>query len=216
MENDENAGLYLNRITKVSRGLIKLCLLQMIYCCVMVVLMLSLPIVEVTPLYSDPSALRTRGSSENQVSEKEPGWPSDNFRLVLNLTERSPSILRFSYEPGPSTIRQGDEWIARVCAVPFPLYYLFGGFLFFRLFRSFEEMKIFKLETVCMLRWIGCWLIGLNVMNQLYEFSSYLWSLDPSASIAFESTLFFGLFILVVAWILEEASHLAKEQSLTV
>ncbi|MBN8245808.1 MAG: DUF2975 domain-containing protein [Verrucomicrobia bacterium] len=94
--------------------------------------------------------------------------------------------------------------------------FLAGAWCFFSLFRGYERGSIFEIRSVRRLRRVGGWMIGFWVMGLAFQLSKALWATDADIRFDMGAGLLPGLFICLVAWIMEEAHQIAEEPALTV
>jgi hypothetical protein len=154
-------------------------------------------------------------------------------RMIVELAGTQPSIGYFDYMPGPSLILSERLWSARMFGMIAMAYMLLGTYLFYRLFGIYQTGRVFDLESIRWLRRIGLWLIGTYVNLFIFNFSKYYWSTtfdsdqpnqfiiprslhSPDRMDNGRSSLFLGAFILLIAWIMEEAHYMEKDLQLTV
>jgi hypothetical protein len=209
------------RIGLVSKVLKWVSALAIIVFVVQSILVLVLPVVAVGRQYHNP---RQSSKDNSSITEVTPGSDVEfggsplfgGNRWILDLYEAPPEVRLFSYMPGPSDILAGREWVARIVAFLHTLYYAMGGILFVLLFSSYEKGRVFNLDTVRGLRWIGFWMIGAWLAGVLFNFSGILWREMPPIELSLGPELLSGLFLCLIAWIMEEGCRLAEEQALTV
>jgi hypothetical protein len=180
------------------------------------ILAFLLPVVSVGARYTNPTAPPDQQRADF-VGARDQEAPAARNLLVWELAGTAPSLRRFSYVPGPSDLRQDRQWVARLATSLFVLYYGVGGILGFSLFRSYERGNVFHKGTIRGLRWIGVWIIGVWFAGLLFQITGQFWRDHPTFSFQFPSgDLVAGFFLLLIAWIMEEARGLAEEQALTV
>lgn len=175
------------------------------------------PVVSVGTRYSDPLASPDEQGIEGDQTQSQDPREHGN-RLYLEMAGSTPEVRVFSYHPGlggRSTILEEQEWLARLAAFTFSGYNLLGACLFFRLFQLFEYGNTLTRQTASLLKWIGLWMLGLWGFSILYQFSKPAWDSSPSGITLFEH-LPTGLFICLIAWVMEEGRQIAEEQALTI
>ena len=197
------------RIRKTSRFLKVMSLIGGAVMGVCLALSLVVPIVAIGPKYKPVSA-RSEGRPEPE--------PFTGRRMIVELEGNSPRFAFFDWDvaAGGTGMRGGMEWLARGAAVAFCGYGLVGALLFFGLFRGYERGSIFEVQSVRRLRRVGGWMIGTWVMGMAFQLSKGLWAANANISFDLGAGLLPGLFICLVAWIMEEAHQIAEEQALTV
>jgi hypothetical protein len=197
------------RIRKTSRFLKALSLIGGAVMGGCMALSLLAPIIAIGPKYKPVSA-RPEGRPEPETFAER--------RMIVELEGNSPRFVFFNWDvaAGGTGIRGGREWVARGAAAAFCVYGLAGALLFFGLFRGYERGSIFEIQSVRRLRRVGGWMIGTWVMGMAFQLSKSLWAADANISFDMGAGLLPGLFICLVAWIMEEAHQIAEEQALTV
>lgn len=210
----EHRRLRIKRVGKILKWLSALALLLI---AAMAILTFFIPVVSVGARYSDPLV-----SNEERVIDGERTQAQDprehGNRIYLEMNGRTPEWKTFSYHPGlggRSQILQGREWLARLAAFAFLGYGAFGACLFFRLFRQYEHGNTLTRQTASILKWIGLWMLGLWCVSILFQISKFAWDSFPNLHLEFDH-LVGGLFVCLVAWIMEEGHQIAEEQSLTI
>lgn len=173
------------------------------------ILTLFAPIIAIGPKYK-PALPRSEVRPELEISTER--------RMLVELEGNGPRFVFFTWDvaSGGTGIREGREWLARGAATAFCGYGLAGALLFFGLFREYERGSIFEIQSVRRLRRVGGWMIGTWVMGMAFQLSKSLWAADTNMSFDMGAGLLPGLFICLVAWIMEEAHQIAEEQALTV
>lgn len=205
------------RIKSVGRILKWLSVLILLLVAAMAILTLFVPVVSVGARYSDPVA-----SIEEKVIDVDRTQAQDprehGLRIYLEMNGRTPEWKMFNYHPGlggRSQILQGREWLARLAAFAWLGYGALGAFLFFRLFQQYEHGHPLTRQTASILRWIGLWILGLWCVSILFQISKFAWDSSPTLHLTF-AHLVGGLFISLIAWIMEEGHQIAEEQALTI
>lgn len=156
-------------------------------------------------------------SSPTEVSESSYG-PT---RIILNLSGSRPTYTRTTRKDISDGygIRTTRTTLARLTGFGHVLYGALGSWLLVRLFSAYRRVGVFEVASVRKLRDVGLWLAGGTVANLVFNLAKHLW-LEGAVAIPLidESSggLFAGVFIVLVAWIMEEATDLAEEQALTV
>lgn len=193
------------RIRSLSFGLMLLSLGALLYQLFWAASTWVLPVVSL-PLPSSP-----------EVSDRSYG----QRRTVLDLSGSRPR-----YRPttlnGVSDgygIQPNRVTLARWVAFSHVLYGTLGSWLLVRLFSAYRGLGVFEVASVRKLRDVGLWLAGGTLVTLVFNLTKHLWSEGTVAIPLIDSSsgsLFAGVFIVLVAWIMEEATDLADEQALTV
>lgn len=147
---------------------------------------------------------------------------SDQNRFYLNLA--GPGLTLFleqqsNRDLGASGFRPDREFLARGLVTLHAAWWALGCWTFLRLFQHYGSSGILTAESAQRLKHVGLWMIGDWVECNLFQFSKvWLTWLTPGDSFQFYfgEITFAGLFICLIAWIMEEAHLIAEEQSLTV
>jgi len=141
-------------------------------------------------------------------------------RVFVELSGVGPAYKNFTWDAaqGGTGIVPGRENLARVVACLYVAYGALGAWFFYRLFQSYLSGDVFHRVSVRRLRNVGVWMMGNWVIFLAFNFTRLLWEANPSFSlvVGYGNGLFAGLFIVLVAWIMEEARLMAEEQALTV
>ncbi|MBL9173546.1 MAG: DUF2975 domain-containing protein [Verrucomicrobiales bacterium] len=174
-----------------------------------VALTLLAPIIAIGPKYK-PALPRSEVRASTETVAKR--------RMLVELAGNGPRFVLFNWDvaAGGTGIREGREWLARVAAALFCGYGLLGALFFFGLFRGYERGSVFDIQSVRRLRRVGAWMIGTWVMGMAFQLSKGLWAADVNISFDLGAGLLPGVFVFLVAWIMEEAHQIAEEQALTV
>jgi hypothetical protein len=120
---------------------------------------------------------------------------------------------------GVSGIRPDRESLARRLVTLHAAWWALGCWTLLRLFQHYGSGDILTAESAQRLKHVGLWMIGDWVECHLFQLSKiWLTWLIPTDSfqLYFGGIAFAGLFICLIAWIMEEAHLVAEEQSLTV
>jgi hypothetical protein len=116
-------------------------------------------------------------------------------------------------------IQPNRTTLARWLAFLHVLYGVLGSWLLVRLFSAYRRLGVFEVASVRKLRDVGLWLAGGTVRALVFNFTKPWWSDGIPGMMLIDWSsggLFAGAFIVLVAWIMEEACVLAEEQALTV
>ena len=92
------------------------------------------------------------------------------------------------------------------------------GFLY-RMFANMEKGLIFGRDNVRCIRGIGWLLVAAPLLGMGFDLSKLIWSVDGPGMIDLSSLpndLLKGLFVIFVAWIMDEGRKIQEEQELTV
>ena len=147
---------------------------------------------------------------------------SNQNRFYLNLA--GPGLTLF-LEPrsitdlGGAGLRPDRESLARGLVTLHAAWWALGCWIFFRLFQGYGSGNILNLESAQRLKHVGLWLIGDWIEVNLFQLSKgwLIWLPTwDSFQIHMGAISFAGIFICLIAWIMEEAHLIAEEQSLTV
>lgn len=146
----------------------------------------------------------------------------DQTRFYLNLA--GPGITlhqepRSLTDLGVSGIRPDRTSLARRLVTLHAAWWALGCWTLLRLFQHYGSGKILTAESAQRLKHVGLWMIGDWVECNLFQLSKvWLTWLTPGDwfQFYFGEITFAGLFICLIAWIMEEAHLIAEEQSLTV
>lgn len=95
-------------------------------------------------------------------------------------------------------------------------YLALGAAIFFRLFKIFENLRIFEVESVQTLKRVGLWMMGLWIAGMLFRATKSLYLDHPGMTFDLGVGLLPGIFVVLIAWVMEEAKRMAEEQALTV
>lgn len=211
----EHRRLRIKRVGKILRWLSALVVLLI---AAMAILTLFIPVVSVGARYSDPLASTTEKVIDGDQTQAQDPRKHGN-RIYLEMNGRTPVWKPFSYHPGlggRSSILQGREWLARLAAFAFLTYQALGACLFFRLFKQYEIGHTLTRQTAAIFKWIGLWMLGLWCLLVLFQISKFAWDTSPSGVDITPDYLVGGLFITLIAWIMEEGHRVAEEQALTI
>ena len=206
------------RIRYVGKILKWLSALMLLLAAAMAILTFFIPVVSVGARYSDPLASTAERAIDGERTQAQDPREHGN-RIYLEMHGRRPEWKTFSYHPGlggRSTILPEREWLARLAAFTFLGYHILGPCLFFRLFRLFEHGHTLTRQTASTLKWIGRWMLGLWCISILFQISKSPWDSVPSGVIITPDYLVGGLFICLIAWVMEEGRQIAEEQALTI
>lgn len=116
-------------------------------------------------------------------------------------------------------IQPNRTTLARWIAFLHVLYGVLGSWLLVRLFSAYRRLGVFEVASVRKLRDVGLWLAGGTVRALVFNFTKPWWSDGVPGMLLIDWSsggLFAGAFIVLVAWIMEEACDIAEEQALTV
>jgi hypothetical protein len=162
------------------------------------------------------------GPRESSQVATKPTLDPDQNQFYLNLA--GPGLTLYQ-EPrsltdlGVSGIRPDRESLARRLVTLHAAWWALGCWTFFRLFQHYGSGDILTAESAQRLKHVGLWMIGDWVECNLFQFSK-VWltwlTRGDSFQLYFGEITFAGLFICLIAWIMEEAHLVAEEQSLTV
>jgi hypothetical protein len=147
---------------------------------------------------------------------------SDQNRFYLNLAGPGLAVYveqRSITDMGVSGIRPDRESLARRLVTLHAAWWALGCWTLLRLFQNYGSGNILTAESAQRLKHVGLWMIGDWVECHLFQLSKiWLTWLIPTDSfqLYFGGITFAGLFICLIAWIMEEAHLIAEEQSLTV
>lgn len=201
------------RIRTVSRFLRILSLVGMAYQCSWTLATLVLPVVAKRPSYG-----QTGEAAESSARSAPQRFSS--ARVVLELQGVVPAYRNFDGDVSRdgTGIIPGRTGLARFTAGLYMAYSTLGAWLFYCLFKSYQRGDVFRLGSVRCLRSIGIWMMGNWAMALAFNLSKGWWQVNPSVHLvgATGNGLFAGIFICLVAWIMEEAHLLEEEQALTV
>ncbi|HIG30382.1 MAG TPA: DUF2975 domain-containing protein [Verrucomicrobiales bacterium] len=204
------------RIVTVSLLLKRLSLFALICTGFFTISTLFLPVVFVGSYYTPPQKTASILNTEPIVQPTTDLVEFSETRMIVELAGTQPSIGYFDYMPGPSLILSERLWSARMFGMIAMAYMLLGTYLFYRLFDVYQTGRVFDLGSIRWLRRIGLWLMGTYVNLLVFNFSKYYWSTTSSIQFSPTSSLFLGAFILLIAWIMEEAHYMEKDLQLTV
>ena len=157
----------------------------------------------------------------SQVATKQT-LDSDQNRFYLNLAGPGLTLYleqRSITDMGVSGIRPDRESLARRLVTLHAAWWALGCWTLLRLFQNYGSGNILTAESAQRLKHVGLWMIGDWVECNLFQFSKvWLTWLTPGDwfQLYFGEITFAGLFICLIAWIMEEAHMVAEEQSLTV
>jgi hypothetical protein len=157
----------------------------------------------------------------SQVANKQTP-DSDQNRFYLNLAGPGLAVYveqRSITDMGVSGIRPDRESLARRLVTLHAAWWALGCWTLLRLFQHYGSGNILTAESAQRLKHVGLWMIGDWVECNLFQLSKvWLTWLTPGHSfqLYFGEITFAGLFICLIAWIMEEAHLIAEEQSLTV
>lgn len=201
------------RIQWVSRCLMILSLVAMAYQGAWALSTFFLPVISKGPRYDHWNL-----ASESTPQERPRQFSSP--RVFVELSGVGPAYKNFAWDAsqGGTGILPGREIIARMAACLYVAYGALGAWFFYRLFQAYLRGYVFHRVSVRCLRNIGVWLMGNWVIFLAFNLTRRWWEANPSFSlvVGYGSGLFAGLFIVLVAWIMEEARLMAEEQALTV
>lgn len=206
--------LRIRYVGKILKWLSALAILGMVVATISTLLS---PVVSVGARYSDPLASTAERAIDGERTQAQDPREHGN-RLYLEMAGVTPAVKLFSYHPGlggRSSILEEREWLARLAAFTFLGYHILGPCLFFRLFRLFEYGHTLTRQTASTLKWIGRWMLGLWFLSLLFQYSKPAWDSSSSGISLFEH-LPTGLFICLIAWVMEEGRQIAEEQALTI
>ncbi len=202
---------------RLSRFLRWLCLLALAGNLAATLFAVFLPLVNVERLYQQPPTKEHQNVLLEPSSSNGPkAFSEQGNRWFLQLAETSPAVQLFSFHPGPSLLIPDRAFIARTLAVLTLAYGTLGPLAFFRLFDSYSKGCVFELENVRRLKHIGWWLIGTYPVMLMYELSKTFWSTATSFNISPEGKFFMGLFIFMIAAIMNEATRMNEELAETI
>jgi hypothetical protein len=109
--------------------------------------------------------------------------------------------------------------------VLYPIFWLFlGGFLsrgigfLHRIFLNIEKGFVFCQDNVRCIRGIGWLLVAAPLLRVGFELSKVIWSVSGTGIDLsnLPNDLLKGLFVLFIAWIMDEGREIQEEQELTV
>lgn len=199
------------RVRRVSAFLKILSVLGMVSLVAAMIATWIVPVVVIGPTYGSPQKPASPPADT-------PSDPLQN-RLYLELAGQSPELRVFTVSvvtQSVSRLKPDREYLARTAATLFLAYGLLGCWMFFRLFKTYEHGHILTAESAQGLKHVGLWMVGLWGCGMLFQLSKVWWELHPSFHIDLGTGLIPGLFICLIAWIMEEAHLVAEEQALTV
>jgi hypothetical protein len=162
------------------------------------------------------------GPRESSQVATKPTPDSDQNRFYLNLAGPGLAVYveqRSITDMGVSGIRPDRESLARRLVTLHAAWWALGCWTLLRLFQNYGSGNILTAESAQRLKHVGLWMIGDWVECHLFQLSKiWLTWLIPTDSfqLYFGGITFAGLFICLIAWIMEEAHLVAEEQSLTV
>jgi len=113
-------------------------------------------------------------------------------------------------------IKPGWGWVSPFFWIVWTVFGLLEIWFFYRLFENLERGIIFGRKNTFYIRVIGCWMIAQSLGGIVFEFSKIIWAKSPNPNINIDGTLLSGIFILLVAWIMDEGRKIQEEQELTV
>lgn len=207
------------RIRQVGKFLKWLTVLVLLLMAAMAVVTFFAPIVSVGPRYTDPLAPTAENEIDgDRTQARAPSFEKHGNRIYLEMAGQMPEWRVFSYHPGlggRSGVLHGREWLARLAALAVLGYGALGAGLFFRLFQLYEYGHTLTRRTASLLKWIGLWMLGLWCLSILFQISKFAWDSSPTLNITFDH-IAEGLFICLVAWVMEEGRQLAEDQALTI
>jgi hypothetical protein len=202
---------------RLSQFLRFLCIVTLIVNLTSSLFALFLPMVSVERTYlQPPNPVSEESSLKPPTSPASKAFTERGSRWFLQLAENKPMLQIFDYQPGPSTLKPDRAALARSTAVIAIAYSILGPWVFFRLFDSYSKGCVFEVENVRRLKHIGWWLIGTYPVMLLYEISKAYWSTAVSFTIGPDSTFFLGLFIFMIAAIMDEATKMNEELAETI
>ncbi|MDA7511164.1 DUF2975 domain-containing protein [Verrucomicrobia bacterium] len=201
---------------RLSRLLRFLCIVAFAQHLALLLFALFLPMVSVERIYPQPpnpeiEEISPRPST-NPVSKE---FMERDSRWFLQLAEKRPKLQRFDYQPG-STLKPDRAILARSIAIFTMAYSILGPWVFFRLFDSYSKGCVFEVKNVRLLKHIGWWLIGSYPIVLLFEISKTYWSTPRIFSINPDGMFFLGLFIFMIAAIIDEATKMNEELAETI
>lgn len=199
------------RIRRVSSFLKILSAAFMVFMLMAVIMSWVLPVVVIGPTYD----------THAKPTEEQPANTSDHQRnrFYLELAGSSPVIKQFTVSvvaQRVSRLQPNRELPARAVTAVYWAFMALGGWIFFRLFQTYEHGSILTAESARRLKYAGFWIIGWWGCGMLFQLSKTWWELHPSLAFDLGVGLLPGVFICLIAWIMEEAHLIAEEQALTV
>ncbi len=201
------------RIRTVSRSLMVLSLVAMLFCGFWTASTFVLPVVSKAPRYD-------HWSIPAEPAPPTAPAPFSKPRIFLNLSGAVPAYQNFDWDPseGGNGIVAGRELFARLSAGIFMAYGVLGFWLLYRLFATYQRGDVFQTTSVRRLRSIGIWMMGNWALALAFNVSKTWWQVSPGFPLVGGTGygLFAGLFICLIAWIMEEATLVAEEQALTI
>lgn len=162
------------------------------------------------------------GPRESSHVARQQTLDSDQNRFYLNLAGPGLTLFlepRSITELGGAGLRSDRNSLARGLVTLHAAWWALGCWTFLRLFQHYGSGAILSLESAQRLKHVGLWLIGDWIEVNLFQLSKGLliW-LPPGGTfqLYMGAISFAGIFICLIAWIMEEAHLIAEEQSLTV
>jgi hypothetical protein len=199
------------RVRRVSRFLKVLSGLSMVITVIAVIMAWVLPIVVIGPTYGTP-AKPTVAQAANAIDHQQ-------NRLYLELAGTAPTIRVFTgsvIAQSVSRLQPNRDLLARAVTAVYLAFWALGFWMFYRLFQTYEHGDILTAESAHRLKRVGFWMIGIWGCGMWFQISKIWWELQPSFRVELGAELILGVFICLLAWIMEEAHLIAEEQALTV
>lgn len=199
------------RVRRVSVFLKCLSVLAMVSVVAAMTMTWMVPVVVIGPTYGTPK-------QPASPPAETPIDPLEN-RLYLELAGQSPELRVFTVSvvaQSVSRLKPDREYLARAATTLFLAYGLVGCWMFYRLFQTYGHGSILTADSARRLKQVGFWMMGLWGTGMLFQLSKVWWELHPSFHLDLGAGLIPGVFICLIAWIMEEAHLVAEEQALTV
>jgi hypothetical protein len=147
------------RIRNVSRVFRILCGLGVVFGSLLAIASWFAPI-------RNPSELKFYFGSEKPPPEKvlaEGSNPSKEYRVRISLGDEA------NVAPMQERVKPGMRWTIRPMIFGMTVFWTLGVVVLYRLFKLYEEGKIFTAANVRCIKWIGGWVLGCWALSNVIQ-----------------------------------------------
>jgi Protein of unknown function (DUF2975) len=144
-----------------------------------------------------------------KVLAEAPG-PLKEYRVRISLGDEA------NVAPMQERVKPGMRWTVRPTIFGLTLFWTLGVVVLYRLFKLYEQGKIFTAENVRCIKWIGVWVLGLWALSNVIQMLKLITYDSADVDLDVGSRFFVGVLVLLVAWIMEEGAKMREENALTI
>jgi hypothetical protein len=197
----------LKRIRNVSRVFRILCGLDVVFGCLLAIASWFAPI-------TGTSGVNFHFGTEKAPPEKvESPSVSKEWRVRFSLRMNEDEA---TDAPMQERVKPGMRWTIRPIIFGVTMFWTLGVAVLYRLFKLYQQGKIFTAENVRCIKWIGGWVLGSWALLNMIQVSKLITYELADVDLSIGPRFFVGILVLLVAWIMEEGGKMQEENALTI